>query len=128
MKSSRSLCLLAAAGCLSLAGTARADIRLEEKVRGQGVELRRQTLLRADRRRIELEPAGGKTGEVEGVPVQARVEITRLDRGAAWTLDPATKQYDELSFEEIRQMLQVSAGERPAGVRQPLREIYRAGE
>src|SRR5205823_4776106 len=89
-------------------------------------EVRRDTLLRGDRRRIETEPAGSKRGAGEGARPSAAVEITRLDKGAIWRLDQSAKQYEAMPFQRVRGTGGHDAEAPPAhGL---LREHFRPGE
>src|SRR5438067_1051973 len=102
---------LAVVAMASVATAARADIRLTEKIRTADGEVRREVLLKVDRRRIETEPAGPERGAGERARPGATIDITRLDKETIWRLDPATKHYEALPLQRARDTGRSDAGE-----------------
>jgi hypothetical protein len=87
---------LAVVTAVSLGTAARADIRFTETIRTADGEVRREILLRADRRRIETKPVEWKGGPGTDARLRPSIEITRLDRQETWRLDPDAKRYETL--------------------------------
>lgn len=110
------VCLLTLAPAASL----RADVVVKEKTVSEGLggfgngTTTTTLTVAGDRSRSEGEFVyTGPLKTLAGKP-RATVSITRLDREVVWSLEPAKKQYTELTFAEMRAMM-AEAGEAMRG-------------
>jgi hypothetical protein len=118
---------LAVVSMISIGASARADIRFTQTIRTADGEVRREILLRADRRRIETKPVDWKGGPGEDARLGAAIEITRLDRKETWRLDPDTKRYEALPLQRAKERASAGGGKTLAE-QDLLRAHYRPGE
>jgi hypothetical protein len=107
---------------LTLAAPLRADVVVKEKTVSEGLggfgngTTATTLTVAGDRSRSEEEFVyTGPLKTLAGKP-RSTVSITRLDREVVWSLDPAKKQYTEMTFAEMRQMM-AQAGEAMQGGR-----------
>lgn len=109
--SSRGL-LLAVPALLALAVSAHAAVVMQEKTVSNGLggfgngTSERTIVIAGDRSRTD--ESSTYTGRFKtiagGGKPRASAEITRLDREVMWFLDPAKKQYSELTFAQMREL------------------------
>lgn len=114
--------LLAVAVSLALAAPALADVTLKERTVSTGLAgfgngtSERTWVIAGDKSRSDEQytyTGRFKTLAGGGKPRNS-AEIVRLDRDLMWSLDPAKKEYSELSFAEMREMM-AQAGAEAAG-------------
>jgi hypothetical protein len=119
--------ILLAIATLVLACPAWADVILKEKTVSSGMmgfgngTSERTTVIAGDRSRTDEQNT--YTGRFQtlagGGKPRASVQITRLDREVFWTLDPDKKQYTELTFADMRQLMESGMGGAQAEAKKP---------
>lgn len=111
--------LLAVAVSLALAAPALADVTLKERTVSTGLAgfgngtSERTWVIAGDKSRSDEQytyTGRFKTLAGGGKPRNS-AEIVRLDRDVMWSLDPEKKEYSELSFAEMREMMAQASAE-----------------
>jgi hypothetical protein len=109
--------LLLAAGALSFAAAAQADITLEEKLSVEGAGLMRianmsgttKTTIAGDKSRTESDlQMQSRLARMVARGMGPTADIVRLDEGKVYQLDLKKRQYTESSFEEMKARLQAA--------------------
>ncbi len=110
---------LLAVTTLVFACPAWADVTLKEKTVSSGMmgfgngTSERTTVIAGDKSRSDEQNT--YTGRFQtlagGGKPQSSVQIIRLDREVFWSLDPQKKQYTELAFADMRQMMETGVGQ-----------------
>lgn len=124
--SSRGL-LLAVPALLALAVSAHAAVVMQEKTVSSGFggfgngTSERTIVIAGDRSRTD--ESSTYTGRFKtiagGGKPRTSAEITRLDREVFWNLDPAKKQYSELTFAQLREQLAKGMAEAQSEMAKP---------
>lgn len=119
--------LLAVAVSLALAAPALADVTLKEKTVSSGLAgfgngtSERTFVIAGDKSRSDDQftyTGRFKTLAGGGKP-RSSTEIVRLDREVVWSLDPQKKQYTEMTFAEMRALIEAGAADARAAMDEP---------
>ncbi len=118
---------LLAVATLVFACPAWADVTLKEKTVSSGMmgfgngTSERTTVIAGDKSRSDEQNT--YTGRFQtfagGGKPRGSVQIIRLDREVFWTLDPEKKQYTELTFADMRQMMEAGMSEMQSQPKDP---------
>lgn len=113
-------------GFAALPSSARADLRIEEKLTSLDSSVTRWTMIKGDKRSVVTRAETSGVLYNAGARYGAYVEIARPDRELIWELDPQERSYREMNRDQFVKLLQRGIQAPRTANDQPLRTLYKS--